>query len=126
MAKNRARVDGRHLWLSVANVNGTGTADACKSGDPGVIGDLPVVCTTDEDADGMASVDAGGAYNLAVIGKGAADANAAVAVGDALHWDNTGGRLVLAAFAGTSKFFGYALGAVAAGATTTIEVKVGR
>lgn len=126
MAKNRARVDGRHLWLSVAAINGSGTGDACKSGDPGVVGDLPIVCTTDEDADGMASVDAGGAYRLAVQGIGAAGANAAIAVGDALHWDNTGGRLVAAAFAGTSKFFGYALGAVVAGATTTIEVKVGR
>lgn len=117
MAKNRYRHRGRKLYLSVAAINGTGTGDLVKSGDPGVVGRLPVVALTDEDADGMATCDTLGVYTFTVT-----SAVAAIAPGDAVHWDNAAGTL---REAGAGVFFGTALGAVAAAGTATIEVRVG-
>lgn len=117
MAKNRARHLGRKLHLSVAAINGSGAGDLCKSGDPGVVGQLPVVCLTDEDGNGFASVDTMGVYRFAVPGG-----VGGVAVGGYVSWDNAAGALA----AGDANRFGIALGAVAAGVTTEIEVRVGR
>lgn len=107
------------LELDVSAVNGTGTSNAVKSGDPGVAGGtIPFVAHTDEDAGGLATVFTRGVFNVAVRGHdGTADA--AVAVGETLFWDNTNEELDVAT---GGEEFGIALDAVAAGATTTIRV----
>lgn len=116
MAKNRAYDEGRKL--SVVCTDPATPA----SGDPVLVGQIPGVALTDERADGTTTVDTAGVYKLsvkAVDGVG----DSAVAAGDIIYYvaadtpklskKNTGVR------------FGYALEAIAAGATATIMVKVG-
>jgi predicted RecA/RadA family phage recombinase len=124
MAKNRVRIDGRHLSLNVSALNGSGAGDLVKSGDPIAIGDIPGVALTDEDAAGLATVDTAGVYQLSVFGHDGT-AGAAIAVGDLVVWDNTGGTLEKTPGSAGSKRFGYALDAVGSGNTTSIRVKVG-
>lgn len=125
MAKNRTRIDGRYLdRLNVSAVNGSGTGDLVKSGDPVAVGDIPGVAIIDENADGLATVDTGGVYDLSVFGHDGTAA-AAIAVGDIVVWDNTGGTLEKTPGSAGSKRFGYALGAVGSGATTKIPVRLG-
>lgn len=96
------------------------------SGNPVIVGQIPGVALTDERADGTTTVKMNGVADLSVKGEhynGTAKANIAVAAGDILYYnaadtpklnrDNRGVR------------FGYALEAVASGATDTIRVKVG-
>lgn len=114
MAANRKFEHGRKLYLPVPA--------GVVSGDPVVVGQMPGVALTDRDADGNATVDFGGVYNLSVQAIDEVG-NSAVAVGDIIYYNaadvpklnkkNTGVR------------FGYALEAVAAGATATIAVKLG-
>jgi hypothetical protein len=88
-----------------------------------VVGQIPCVAQTDRDANGNASVDMDGVYNLSVKGVTNGAVNSAVAVGDLLYYnaahtpvldkDTTGIR------------WGYALQAVTSGATATIQAKVG-
>lgn len=61
-----------------------------------------------------------GVYRLPVTGRNQVPADAAVALGDKLYIDDAEAQLNLDATLG--KFFGYALGTVVAGATTTIPV----
>lgn len=121
MATNRIFERGRQFEADVSGVNGSGTSDAVQSGDPGAIGSLPFVALTDEDADGMATIQTDGVFDLPVRGHDGT-ANAAVDAGEIVYWDNTAGELDVAT-AGIR--FGYALEAVASGATTTVRVKVG-
>ena len=121
MATNRVHEDGRHLTIDVSSINGSGTGDLVRSGDPGVIGGIAFVAETDEGSDGKATVDTGGVYRLNVRGHSGA-ANAAVNVGDTVYWDNTNGELDNDA---AGRRFGTALDPVAAGATTAIRVRVG-
>lgn len=121
MAKNIIQPHGDQIRLNVSAVNGSGTSDLVKSGDPGVVGDLPFVALTDEASDGTATVKCNGVAKLNVRGHDGT-ANAAVAVGQVIYWDNTNGELDVQT---AGKRFGYALGAVASGATTSIEVKIG-
>lgn len=121
MATNRRRANGRYLRLDVSTVNGSGTANAMKSGDPGAVGQIPFVCLTDEDSSGFASVDTAGVYALSVVGTNDAG-NSAVAVGDILYWDNAEEQINKEATGGI--LFGYALGTVGAGATATINVRL--
>lgn len=123
MAKNRVRINGRNLSLNVSAVNGSGAADLVKSGDPGAVGQIPFVALTDEDADGLATVDTEGVYQLAVFGHDGT-ANAAIAAGDKVVWDNTGGTIEKAPGSANSVPFGYALDPVTGGATTSIRVKL--
>jgi predicted RecA/RadA family phage recombinase len=123
MAKNERFDEGRKLSLNVSAVNGSGAGDLVKSGDPGAVGVLPFVALTDEDADGLATVVVDGVYDLAVLGHDGT-ANAAIAVGDKVVWDNTGGTLEKTPGSGGSVAYGIALGAVSSGATTTIPVKI--
>lgn len=121
MAKNRFRHRGRKLHLNVAAINGSGAGDLCKSGDPGKLGDLPVVCLTDEDANGEASVDTLGVWMFTVTNAGAAVA----APGAVVNWDNAAGTLNIGG-AGTK--FGVLVGkkSLAAGAVVAnCEVRVG-
>ncbi|MTI82590.1 MAG: DUF2190 family protein [Firmicutes bacterium] len=113
MAKNRVFEDGRYLYVDVP-------ADTV-SGDPVVFGDIPGVAEIDRDSAGKATIDTSGVYSLAVKGKDAADANAAVSAGDIVYYD--GGDINLDDTNGTR--FGYALEAVTSGATATIKVKIG-
>lgn len=122
MAKNRKFLHGWTFELNVSAVNGSGTSDLVKSGDPGAVGQLPFVALTDEDSGGLATVQTDGVFNLSVRGHDGTS-NAAVAVGAVVYWDNTNGELDVQT-AGVR--FGIALGAVSSGATTTIPVLVGR
>jgi len=124
MAKNREFEKGTQLELVVSAVNGSGTSDLVKSGDPGCIGSIPFVALTDEDANGKASCQTDGVFNLAVLGHDGT-AGAAIAAGDIVVWDNTGGTLEKTPGSANSVRFGYALDAVSSGATTTIRVKLG-
>lgn len=121
MAKNQHYDIGRRFPLNVAAVNGSGAGDLVQSGDPGAVGQLPFVALTDEGTDGIATVDVGGVYRLPVSGINDVPANVAVAPGDRVYWDNGLGRLDVGP---NGVPFGFALEAVAAGATTTIAVKV--
>ena len=93
------------------------------SGDPVLVGQIPGVALTPKDTNNVATIATDGAFALPVKGENNAG-NSAVAVGDILYYeagqtppinkDNVAGVR-----------FGYALGAVSSGATTTITVKVG-
>lgn len=121
MAKNIVHKHGDQLELAVSAVNGSGVGDLVMSGDPGCVGDLPFVALTDEDSAGNATCKLNGTAKLAVRGHDGA-ANAAIAAGDIVYWDNAAGEIDVAT-SGTR--FGYALQPVASGATTTIVVKIG-
>lgn len=120
MAKNRYRSRGRKLNLRVADINGSGAGDLCKSGDPGKIGELPVVCLTDEDANGNASVDTLGVYKFDVVNGTAG----AIAPGAEVLWDNAAGALNVG---GAGTRFGFLVGktSIPAGQTVEVEVRVG-
>lgn len=122
MAKNRARANGRKLHANVSAVNGSGAGNLVKSGDPGVLVTTPFVALTDEDGNGMASVDHGGCWFLDVTSA----AGDAIAPYEELFWDNAAGAVTNDDAAGANPFFGVALEAVADGATATIEVRIGR
>ncbi len=111
MAKNRVFASGRKLEVAVAA--------GVVSGDPVFVGGMTGVALTDRDADGNATVDFGGVYDLSV--KGINDAgNVAVAAGDAIYFVNADTPKLSKKSSGL--FFGYALEAVNSGATTTIQV----
>jgi predicted RecA/RadA family phage recombinase len=124
MAKNRKYEHGNQIPLNVSAVNGSGTSDLVKSGDPGAVGQIPFVALTDEDANGLATCQTDGVFDLAVFGHDGT-AGAAIAAGDIVVWDNTGGTVEKTPGSASSVRFGYALGAVSSGATTTIPVKIG-
>jgi len=89
------------------------------SGDPVLVGQLPGVALTDENADGVTTVKFNGVASLPV--KGETTTNAAVSVGDILYYDSG----VINKDSSNGVRFGYALQAVDSGATTTIRVKIG-
>lgn len=123
MATNLVRKPADTLRVNVSAVNGSGTGDLVKSGDPGMVGSLAFVALTDEAADGTATVDVSeSTYELSVRGFDGT-AGVAVAVGDLISWNNTAGELRKEAITATNQF-GIALGAVASGATTAVEVKI--
>lgn len=112
MAKNHIQ-KGRYLWLTV----GAGV----KSGAPVAVGQITGVTTIDADADGNATVDTEEVYALSVKGVDAS-ANSAVDVGDAIYF--TDGDTPKLNKKATGTLFGYALEAIDAGATATINVKL--
>lgn len=112
MAKNHIQ-KGRYLWLEV----GSGKV----SGDPVAVGQITGVCTIDADANNMATVDTEEVYDLSVKGVNA-EGNSAASVGDAIYY-NSGDTPKLNKKA-TGTLFGYALEAIDAGATDTINVKL--
>lgn len=119
MATNRTRVRGRQLYLNP-------TDGAVNSGDPGLVGQIPVVALVAKDGTGGASVDTLGVYNLSVKGLGTGAANIAVAVGDIIYYvpGNTP-KLSRASDGVNAVRYGYALGTVISGATTSIDVRLG-
>lgn len=96
------------------------------SGDPVLVGQLPGVALVNEHADGTTTVKFNGVYNLPVKGVTTAAAGSAVAVGDIVYYvpGNTPKLSKASGDAGAVRY-GYALGAVASGATATIPVKIG-
>ena len=112
MAKNHVQT-GRYLWLNV----GTGV----KSGGPVVVGQITGVATIDADASGYATVDTEEVYDLsvkAIDGSG----NSPVAVGDAMYYVAADTPKLSKKTSGV--LLGYALEAIATGATDTINVKL--
>ncbi|WP_025322266.1 DUF2190 family protein [Deferrisoma camini] len=107
MATNKVQ-DGRILDLAPSG--------GASSGDPVVVGQITGVALVDIANGSSGAVEIRGVFDLAVHGWDGA-ANAAVAVGDAIYHD---GSELNKDTSGT--LFGYALGAVTAGATTTIPV----
>jgi hypothetical protein len=102
-------------WLRLELTVGAGA----KSGDVVAISDLVVDCITDADSSNKATAMFPAAYatEVAVTGKDAS-ANAAVAIGDNVYKDGA----EINKDATNGKFYGSALAAVVAGATTTILV----
>ena len=117
MAKNF-----RYMWTQSLPLQCTAPATP-QSGDPVLAGQIPGVALTAKDTNNLNTVALDGVADLSVKGENNAG-NIAVAVGDILYYeagqtppinkDNVAGVR-----------FGYALGAVSSGATTTITVKVG-
>lgn len=117
MAKNRVRIDGRFLSQAATD------PATPVSGDPVLVGQIPGVSIIDETADGNATVDTQGVYNLSVKGVITGPANQAVAVGDILYY-SAGHTPKLDKDTGGVRF-GYALATITSGSTATIAVKVG-
>lgn len=120
MAKNIVYNLGRRLAVACSD------PATPASGDPVVYGQAPGVALTAEGADGLTSVQFEGVANLSVKGVTTAGANSAVAEGDILYYvaANTPKLSKASGDAGAVRF-GYAMGAVTAGATATIPVKIG-
>ena len=118
MAKNKIFHDGRQI-SAVCSQPATP-----KSGDPVLVGQIPGVALTDERTDGTTSVDTQGIFDLAVEGKDAANANTTVSVGDVVYYDSAN-TIKLNRDNTNGVRFGYALAALASGASGTIRVKVG-
>ncbi|SRR6266567_672967 len=121
MASNRTRVLGRTLKVTPTDSQGT-TPGTPSAGDPTVCSLLTGVCLNGTATDGTAIIDRMGVYNLAVKGENESG-NAAIAVGDIVYFDLEAHYLNSDATDGVR--FGYALAAVASGATTTIPVALG-
>lgn len=119
MATNIVHEDGDQLTVNVSGVTGSGASGVIQSGDPGVLGQLPFVALTDEDADGMATVKFNGTADLTVDAE-----SAAVNPGDLLYFDAADANKINNAASGNVRF-GYALGSVGNGAVATITVKIG-
>ncbi|MFG1659072.1 capsid cement protein [Micromonospora chersina] len=96
------------------------------SGDPVIVGQLPGVALINEEPDGKTTIKTNGVYNFPVKGVTTAAAGSAVAAGDIIYYvpGNTPKLSKATGDAGAVRF-GYALGAVASGATGTIPVKIG-
>jgi predicted RecA/RadA family phage recombinase len=109
VATNRKYASGRKLLHAVAS--------GVVSGSPVVIGAWPGVALTDRDADGNATIDHGGVYELAVSAT-----EGAIVPGDVLYYEDFDEPLTNDSSAAR---FGYALEAIASGVETTIPVKVG-
>lgn len=118
MATNRVHEHGKNLLLVCSS------PATPASGDPVLIGQIPGVALADEQTDGYTSVQMDGVFDLSVQGHDDAAANVAVAVGDILYYD-AAATVKLNKDATNGVRFGYALEAVASGATDTIQVKVG-
>lgn len=112
----------KNIRFQTSNQLSVPVPDGTVSGDPVVFGDRGGVALTDRRADGNATVKFDGVADVsvkAVNGTG----NSAVAAGDVLY-------LVAADIPKVSKKdtgvrYGVAMGAVAAGATATIPVRLG-
>lgn len=99
----------------------TRTGELVESGDPVFVGSIVGVAqiTALASTDNV-TVDTEGVYRLAVVAKDGAGVNSAVALGDQLFIDSA--AIINKGQDGLP--FGYALGTVTAGSTTTIAVKL--
>lgn len=112
MAKNRKQ-DGKILTIVVPA--------GVKSGDPVMVGQIHGVALLDRQVDGKTPVETTAVFDLSV--KAVDDAgNSAVAVGDQIYYVDGDTPKLSKKVSGN--FFGYAVGAVNAGATAKIDVLV--
>lgn len=93
-----------------------------KSGDPVLFGDLPGIALLDIDADGNSTVKFSGVAEVSVKGIDGGG-NSAVAAGDVIY--HVAADTPVLSKKATGVRFGVAMGAVVAGATTTIRVRIG-
>lgn len=117
MATNRVYKDGDLLSL----VCTAPTTPA--SGDPVLCGQIPGVALAAEEADGKTPLALKGVFDLsaeAVDGSG----ESAIAVGDIVYYD-AAATVKINKDSSNGVRFGYAMEAVLAGATATIQVRVG-
>lgn len=118
MAKNTY-----YMWNDSLAVVTTAPASPV-SGDPVICGQIPGVALTNKDAvDNLTTIALNGAFLLSV--KGETTTDAAIAVGDILYYDTAATPHKINKDNTNGVRFGYALAAVASGATTTIPVKIG-
>ena len=115
MATNRIYERGNQLEYEIANTS---------SGDPVVIEDLPGVALTDSDDDDNVTVQHDGVFELAVHAHDGDTTDTAVSVGDIVYYDADATDASLNVNDSEPRF-GYALEAITAGETETIQVKVG-
>ncbi len=94
-----------------------------QSGDPVVCGQIPGVALTAEDSNGVTTVALDGVFDLSV--KGETTTDAAIAVGDIVYYDSAATPHKINKDNTNGVRFGYAMAAVASGATATIPVRVG-
>lgn len=96
------------------------------SGDPVIYGQRPGVCEVSEGSDGLATVKFSGEFTFSVKAVTTAAANSAVAEGDVIYYvpGNTPKLSKAVGDAGAVRF-GYAGGAINAGATAVIPVIIG-
>lgn len=92
------------------------------SGDPMVVGQIPGVMMGNADANNTGVMQKDGIFNLSVKGINAGG-NAAINPGDIIYF--TVGDTPKLSAKNTGVRFGYALDAVASGATATIRVQLG-
>lgn len=107
MAKNKRYEDTGTLYLPVIA--------GVVSGGPVVVGMIPGVATTDRDADGFATVETAGTFDVSVTG-------AIASVGLPVYITSATGALVVAPGAGI-QLFGHAMATKGAGAGT-IPVRI--
>lgn len=116
MSTNIVHEDGDALCIAVT------LPTTPASGDPVLIGQLPGVALTAEQADGKTSVKLNGTALLSV--KGETTVDAAIAAGDILYYD-TAATVKINKDSANGVRYGYALEAVGSGVTATILVKIG-
>ena len=102
-------------------------ASGGEAGDPGLVGDMPCILYTDQDADGNAVVRFQGVYRFTVHGANGAG-NAAITANAAGYFDPAPGgdnpNLNIDATNGSR--FGTILDAVSSGAKTVVRVRIHR
>lgn len=111
-----------HMWTESLDLTCSAPTTPA-SGDPVLCGQIPGVALTAERSDGTTTVACDGVFNLSVKGE-AAGGNTAITVGMIVYYE-AGQTPPLNIDATNGVRYGYALGAVSSGATTTIPVKVG-
>ena len=109
MALNRVQ-PGKQMHLPVTSTK--------VSGDPEMVGDLPVVLLGDPDAGNEADCALEGVFDLPVVAS-SGSANSAVSIGDALYFDED--EISKDA---SGKAYGNAVEAIAAGGSATINVRL--
>jgi predicted RecA/RadA family phage recombinase len=117
MAKNNV-----YMWTDSLPLVCTAPATP-QSGDPVLAGQIPGVALTSKDSNNVNTVAVNGTFDLSVKGENNAG-NSAVAVGDILYYE-AGQTPPINKDSTAGVRFGYALAAVASGATATIPVKIG-
>jgi predicted RecA/RadA family phage recombinase len=117
MAKNRV------LGQSNKRISNVGVTASSVSGAPMVVGQLPCVLLTNADSGNKAIVQLDGVWTMLVNGVDQSG-NSAVAVGDILYY--TAGDTIKLSKKNTGIRWGYALGTVPSGnSTTSIPAQVG-
>jgi predicted RecA/RadA family phage recombinase len=118
MAKNAV-----HPWTKSRCYVATDPASPV-SGDPLIVGQIPGVALVSKNTtDNTTTFARDGSFNLSVKGIDGGG-NSAVAIGDAIYY--VSGDTPKLSKKNTGVLFGYALGTVGSGATSTITVDVGK